>query len=124
MTAETARISRRLIGIVLAGIVALTILTNGAVRLVVRVFARPPALISPPPVAALQTPSPRLATDPMAEWTALHAKEDALLNTYGWADSSSRTVRIPIDRAIDLLSRSGLPHRSATKKASAGTALQ
>ena len=57
-----------------------------------------------------QFPSPRLQTDDgNQEIVDLHAKEDLLLNNYSWADRSQGKVRIPIDRAIELIAQRGLP---------------
>lgn len=33
----------------------------------------------------------------------LHAREEMELNSYGWVDQENGVVRIPIDRAIELL---------------------
>jgi hypothetical protein len=55
-------------------------------------------------------PSPRLQTDDGNEDTAdLHAREDLLLENYSWADRSKGTVRIPIERAMELIAQRGLP---------------
>lgn len=43
----------------------------------------------------------------------LRATEDAILTTYGWVDREKGVVRIPIDRAIDLLAQRGLPTRGS-----------
>jgi hypothetical protein len=43
------------------------------------------------------------------------AREEAILNTYGWADQNAGTVRIPIQRAKDLLLERGLPVREVKK---------
>jgi hypothetical protein len=52
-------------------------------------------------------PSPRLDIDDGNQATAdLHAREDLLLNHYS---SSNGTVRIPIDRAMELIAEKGLP---------------
>ncbi len=48
-------------------------------------------------------PEPRLQADPLGDLRALRAEEDALLHGYGWADRQAGTVRIPIERAIELL---------------------
>jgi hypothetical protein len=65
-----------------------------------------------------QFPTPRLQTDDgYQEIADLHAKEDLLLNNYSWVDGpqgSPRLVRIPIDRAIELLAQRGLPVAAAT----------
>jgi hypothetical protein len=42
---------------------------------------------------------------------AIRAAEDQVLNGYAWMDPEKGVVRIPIDRAIDLLSERGLPSR-------------
>ena len=39
----------------------------------------------------------------------LRATEDASLTTYGWVDRDTGVVRIPIERAMDLLAERGLP---------------
>jgi len=49
-------------------------------------------------------PSPRVQLDDGNEDTAeLHAREDLLLENYTWADRSKGSVRIPIERAMELL---------------------
>ena len=42
---------------------------------------------------------------------AFREHEHEVLTTYGWADKSAGVVRIPIDRAKDLLLERGLPVR-------------
>jgi hypothetical protein len=59
---------------------------------------------------AQQFPTPRLQTDDGSQETAdLHAKEDLLLEHYSWADQSQGKVRIPIERAMELIAERGLP---------------
>ena len=41
--------------------------------------------------------------------------EDALLKNYGWIDQKTGIVRIPVDRAIELLAKRGLPARAEDK---------
>lgn len=41
---------------------------------------------------------------------ALRESEKATLTTYGWVDRKAGTVRIPIDRAMDLVAERGVPH--------------
>jgi len=55
-------------------------------------------------------PTPRLQGDDGNQDTAdLHAREDLLLDNYSWVDRSKGTVRIPIDRAMELIAQRGLP---------------
>jgi hypothetical protein len=46
---------------------------------------------------------------PGASLAELRAAEDADLNSYGWIDRKAGKVRIPIDRAMQLLLDRGLP---------------
>lgn len=55
-------------------------------------------------------PEPRLQADPLGDLHALRAEEDALLHGYGRVDRKSGTVRIPIERAMEILAE-----RSAVK---------
>lgn len=41
------------------------------------------------------------------------AEEDHLLTSYGWVDQNAGVVRLPIDRAKELLLERGLPVREA-----------
>jgi len=43
----------------------------------------------------------------------LRTSEDQLLRTYGWVDQQKGVVRIPIQRAIDLVAERGLPSMPA-----------
>jgi hypothetical protein len=62
-------------------------------------------------------PTPRLQTDDGNQDVAdLHEREDLLLNNYSWVDSSSGKVRIPIERAMELIAQRGLPVAPATQQ--------
>ena len=64
-----------------------------------------------------QYPTPRLQTDDGAQDIAdLHAREDLLLNNYSWVDQSQGKVRIPIERAMDLIAQRGLPVAPAVEQ--------
>lgn len=55
-------------------------------------------------------PTPRVQTDDGNQDIAdLHAREDLLLSNYTWVDESKGTVRIPIERAMELIAQRGLP---------------
>jgi hypothetical protein len=57
-----------------------------------------------------QFPTPRLQLDDgYQEIADMHTKEDLLLDNYSWADKSAGKVRIPIEQAIELLAKRGLP---------------
>ena len=55
-------------------------------------------------------PTPRLQTDDGNQDVAeLHQREDLLLDHYTWVDQSQGKVRIPIERAMELIAQHGLP---------------
>ena len=65
-----------------------------------------------------QFPTPRLQTDDgNQDVTDLHQREDLLLDNYSWADQSQGKVRIPIDRAMELIAQRGLPVAPAAQHA-------
>jgi hypothetical protein len=65
-----------------------------------------------------QFPTPRLQTDDGNQEIAdLHAKEDLLLENYSWVDRSQGKVRIPIERAMELIAQRGLPMAPAVEAA-------
>jgi hypothetical protein len=48
---------------------------------------------------------------PRVELQQLRDDEDAILNNYGWVDPNKGIVRIPIDQAVDMVARKGLPSK-------------
>ena len=56
-------------------------------------------------------PQPRLETDERREINDFRDQEEQTLNSYGWVDQQAGVVRIPIDRAMQLLTQRGLPTR-------------
>jgi hypothetical protein len=65
-----------------------------------------------------QFPAPRVQTDDGNQDVAdLHAREDLLLEHYTRVDGKPGQVRIPIDRAMELIAQRGLPVAPAVQKA-------
>lgn len=63
-------------------------------------------------------PTPRLLIDDGDQDVAdLHARENLLLDNYSWVDRKSGKVRIPIERAMELVAEHGLPVRPAVETA-------
>jgi len=55
-------------------------------------------------------PTPRVQLDDGNQDVAdLHAREDLLLNNYTWVDKGQGKVRIPIELAMQLVAKNGLP---------------
>jgi hypothetical protein len=61
-------------------------------------------------------PEPQLQKTEILDLKALHAEEDKLLNGYAWVDPKQGIVRIPVDRAIEVLAKRGLPSRREVPK--------
>lgn len=72
-------------------------------------------------------PVPRVLEHPWEELPVLRGTETRTLNSYAWVNQGGGTVRIPVDRAIDLLAARGLPVEPSAgaaapvKKAAAAT---
>jgi len=66
---------------------------------------------SPMSDARILPPHPRLQVDPQKEIHDYCEQQAEILDSYGWVDQSAGIVRIPIDRAIDLTMKNGLPAR-------------
>jgi hypothetical protein len=61
-------------------------------------------------------PEPRLQKSEIPDLEAIRAAEDKLLNSYAWVDQPKGVVRIPVERAIEVLAQRGLPSRSEVPK--------
>ena len=57
-------------------------------------------------------PNPRLEEDERGQLNEIRTDEEKNLYSYGWVDEKAGTVRIPIERAMDLLVERGLPVRA------------
>jgi len=72
-----------------------------------------------PPVSPFENvrtlpPEPRLQVTAPKDLEQYKAAQDEILNNYGWVDQKAGIVRIPIDRAMDILLQRGFPVRGAT----------
>ena len=69
----------------------------------------------PSPLAAeyglKEPPEPRLQTEPVLDLQKLRARDAERLSTYAWVDRDAGVVRLPIERAIEILAARGLPAR-------------
>ncbi|MBT3343298.1 MAG: hypothetical protein HN712_14005 [Gemmatimonadetes bacterium] len=61
---------------------------------------------------------PRLEIDAPRLRLALRAEEDALLTVYTWVDQAQGKAKIPVERAMDLLAKRGLPIKTGIGAAS------
>ena len=61
-------------------------------------------------------PQPQLQRTPVLDLNAVRAEEDKLLNGYAWVDPQKGVVRIPIDQAIAVLAKRGMPSPKGQSK--------
>ena len=96
-------------------IVAALFLLFGLFRYLLSREGGPPAgrsqVAASEPVKAF--PQPQLQQSEVLDLEAVRTAEDRVLNSYAWIDPEKGVVRIPIDRAMDLLVERGLPSRPA-----------
>jgi hypothetical protein len=99
-----------LMGVSVAVVVALTLL---GMIWVFRYYAGQASAPPPSPLMAGPEipPKPRLELNSHADLMKKLNADQEVLNSYGWVDRQTQTVRIPIERAIDLLAKRGLPVR-------------
>ena len=73
--------------------------------------ARLARMEAPPSPLAKQAPpaEPRLQVFAPRQMQEFRAAEEATLNSYDWVNRAAGVVRIPIDRAMQLLAERGLP---------------
>jgi len=62
-----------------------------------------------PPDVINAFPRPRLERNERLEINNFRLQEEQTLNSYGWVDQKAGVVRIPIDRAMQLVAQRGLP---------------
>jgi hypothetical protein len=105
---EQREVSVRFIVVSLAGLAVVTLLVFVVVVGIFRYFydTDQTGLARRQPVVP---PEPRIEVAPYEQLQQIRAKEDHVLTTYAWVDKQNGVVRVPIDRAIDLLAAKGLP---------------
>lgn len=57
-------------------------------------------------------PTPQLEIDERLQLNDVRLKEEQTLSTYDWVDEKAGSVRIPIERAMELVAQRGLPVRA------------
>jgi len=113
---ETRDFSLR--GILVFGVVLVIVCVVSAVamlwtfRYLDRRLVESEAAVSPVALPAGQLPpEPRLLTNEPANLKAYREAQDAQVAGYGWVDRQAGIVRIPVERAKELILERGLPTR-------------
>ena len=68
----------------------------------------------------VQSSYPKLQIAPPTDLARFREQETQALNSYGWVDKNKGIVRMPIDRAMDLVLQKGLPVRQPGQPGKAG----
>ena len=71
--------------------------------------------LRPDPRRRFPPPEPRLQSDPATDLRRWRAEEDEALRSYSWADRSRGVIRLPLERAMELVLEQGLPTRPRGK---------
>src|SRR5262249_16634954 len=111
--------------IVSVGLVVAVLAVNLAAAFLMGGFRRAEREVqatAPPRFADLTPafPSPRLQAQPSADWIKLHRDSLQRLTSYGWVDRQAGIAHIPIDRATEMIVKSGLPASILPKPAAPG----
>jgi hypothetical protein len=98
---------------ILGGIVVAALGVHGISALLVA-LGKPPwhAWHIAPEAVHTVPPEPRLQSNPQADLEKMREEEQRELQRYAWIDRTQGVVQIPIDHAVDILARRGLPARS------------
>src|SRR4029077_4218786 len=120
---NSKRVAR--VGLALATVIALALLvTYGLFHYFYSGETRTRPLPSPLSYSREPTPEPRLSVEPGEELKTLRSEEDAMLKSYGWIDRDKGVVRIPIDRALEILAERGIPASAGRSAPAADQNLQ
>jgi hypothetical protein len=100
-----------------AGVVGLVLLGVLGSAFVFHFFVQhtpmgPPA--SPFEDSRAMPPDVRLQTEAPVDLKQYRADQEKILGGYGWVDPKAGVVRIPVDRAMDLLLQKGYPVRGSS----------
>jgi hypothetical protein len=116
---ETTDVNIGPIAKAVVGVVLLAVASYVFIWGILRYFnAREDAAQTVAPRALRVPPLPRLQSTPVPDLKAVIDAENHMLQSYAWVNKDKGLVRIPIDQAIDLLAKRGLPVRPAAPPAS------
>jgi hypothetical protein len=94
----------------MSAILAVTVMSYIATWVLFKYWAMAPVEAERPYFTSSQEPpAPVLQKDYRAEYAAFKREIDKNVTGYGWSDRAADRVRIPVDRAIDIVAERGLP---------------
>jgi hypothetical protein len=116
-TYEERDLRPKAVGAFFASLVALAIFVLLAMGWLLRALSPTPARL-PPIVSEPEAlrPGPQLQVSPARELREMRAMEDLQLHSYRWVDIEAGIASIPIERAMELIVKRGLPVRQSTDR--------
>jgi hypothetical protein len=113
---ETRDVWPRALLLFAGGLVLFLLVSSGALYLLSK-----PEAMWPRPGAAWSDneATPALSTSPHQDLAAIRREEEAELDKLAWVDRAKGVARIPIEEAMKLVARNGLPQWSAENGADA-----
>ncbi|HVO33614.1 MAG TPA: hypothetical protein VMU17_06845 [Elusimicrobiota bacterium] len=108
--------------VVISGVVLSVFVAGAAIvaHWIDRRWGRPVAVGDRPmsPLAQMHRvpPAPNLQVNDAVDMVRMREETQGILTTYGWVDPAAGIVRIPIQRAMDLIAERGLPSRKAERE--------
>jgi hypothetical protein len=113
-------ISKFAIGLIITAIFSIGLVLGIFQYLLHREGGVPASRIESPAQDARQLPpAPFLEVTPSEDEVQMRAAENRILTHYSWLDQDNGIVRLPIDRAMDLIVQRGLPARKTNGPQSA-----
>jgi hypothetical protein len=104
------------IGVVAILLVLAALISQGIFG-ALRATQNPPGVVAPNfQDARPLPPSPRLQPDPLLDFEEFRDAQQNALNSYGWVDQQRGIAHIPIDQAMEMLLKQGLPTRQQQQK--------
>jgi len=120
---ETTDVNIWAIGKFAIALVIITLLSVGLLIGVFKFFQSREDRVAKAIEPAKVFPSPHLLEDEPKNLSQFRAEEEKVINGYGWVDQSKGVVRIPVDQAMDLLVKRGLPVRQVTATPVSGVSM-
>ena len=117
-------LSKFAIGLILTAIFSAGLVLGIFQYLLHREGGIPASRIESPAQDARQLPpEPRLEETPASDLQEMRAAEEQVLHNYAWLDQENGIVRLPIDRAMELIVQRGLPARQSSGPQSAAASV-
>ena len=108
----------------MAGLFAMIVVSAAVVWGLSVVFRKDLVSSDPPPSplaeanAKHEPPGPRLEVNPPRDLAELRAREEAILNGWGWVDKENGVAQIPVVRAAEIIAEKGLPKATSEENPS------